>query len=152
MNFFCSQYLYLSMLALWSGLHHCNQIWMPHHICFKHCTKVYSEAFASKRAHPFSELSKTCMSLAQSSRDWEELSCGLESLWTQAGPAHVFVQKEGACASPKHLEPDASSESNREGQLPQVMLTCYQEVSAVPNLGSIQPKHCLWTGLHVNNF
>lgn len=115
MYFFCSQYLYLSMLALWSGLHHCNQIWMPHHICFKHCTKVYSEAFASKRAHPCSELSKTCMSLAQSSRDWEELSCGLESLWTQAGPAHVFVQKEGACASPKHLEPDASSESKQRG-------------------------------------
>lgn len=71
MNFFSSQYLYLSMLALLSGLLHYSQmfIWMPQHICFKHCTKVCSEAFASKGAHLCSELSKACMTPAQGSRD-----------------------------------------------------------------------------------
>lgn len=52
-------------------LHHYNQmlIWMPQHICFKHCTKVCSEVFASKGALLCSEISKACMSLAQGSRD-----------------------------------------------------------------------------------
>lgn len=70
-NFFCSQSLYLSMLALLSGLLHYSQmlIWVPQHICFKRRTKVCSEAFASKGAHLCSELSKAHMTPAQGSRD-----------------------------------------------------------------------------------
>lgn len=110
MNFFCSQYLYLSMLALLSGVRHYSQmlIWMPQPICFKHCTEVCSEAFASKGAH---------LSSAKLAWLWPRAAGtdrGCHVAWNHSehrqAPLMYLYRRKVHVHLPSTWEPDASSE------------------------------------------
>lgn len=155
MDSFCSQYLYFSMLALLSDLLNYSQllVWMPWHIFFQHCTKVCLQRLLQGREFVCALSSaRLTWPIAQGSTYREGLPCECSHSEQGQTPLRYLYRGNVYVHPPSSGSQWPVRSENREGKLPRIMVTCYWEVSTLLRWGSFQPKHCLWTGLQVNNF